>query len=395
MQALGSRTSVGGAAGFSLLEVLVSTTVLMVILGVVFQATAPAQTAMLAEPERSDMQQRGRASVAVLGDDLRRAGGGTAFGSAGGTLNRVLAPIVPFRRGRRLADPVGTVRSDVVSVVRRADLGPHTTLATPLPAQSGSTTISLDPSCRVSDPACGFAAGMTVLVADASHHSFFSIVSVSGSTLVLTHNSEDSTHVFPTGETHIMEVVSRTYYLAEDAAGVFQLKRYDGDGGSDVPVVDHVVTLDFAYLGDADPPAMTQLRAAPAGPWTSYGPAPPLLGVQNTLYPPGESCVFSLDAGAQVPRLPRLAGGPLVPLDAAQLADGPWCPDEGDPNRFDADLLRIRAVDVRLVVEAVAATFRGPAGPLFTRAGTAPANRWLPDVRIDLRVSPRGVAGLP
>lgn len=42
---------------------------------------------------------------------------------------------------------------------------------------------------------------------------------------------------------------SRTYYLRNDpATGSFQLMQYDGNQ-SDLPVVDHVVTLAFDYVG--------------------------------------------------------------------------------------------------------------------------------------------------
>ena len=43
------------------------------------------------------------------------------------------------------------------------------------------------------------------------------------------------------------EIRSHTYYLRSDvAAGVFQLRRYDG-AATDLPVVDHVVKLEFEY----------------------------------------------------------------------------------------------------------------------------------------------------
>jgi hypothetical protein len=79
-----------------------------------------------------------------------------------------------------------------------------------------------------------------------------------------------------------------------------------------------------------------------SSPQTTYG-APP-----RTVSPPftaGENCLFVNDGSpTPAPRLPALGNGSrsMVPLTAAQLTDGPWCPDDANPNRWDADLLRIR-----------------------------------------------------
>src|SRR5262245_57000093 len=83
----------------------------------------------------------------------------------------------------------------------------------------------------------------------------------------------------------------------------------------------------------------------------------------------------------------------LVPLGAAAFTDGPWCPDAVNPNRFDADLLRIRRIAVALRVESAAASLRGPAGPLFARAGTSSsAHSLLPDREIHFDVTPRNLS---
>jgi hypothetical protein len=52
----------------------------------------------------------------------------------------------------------------------------------------------------------------------------------------------------------------------------------------------------------------------------------------------------------------------------------------------------MRRIVIRVRVEAQSAALRGPAGPLFSRAGTSrDANRWLPDQEIRLEVSPRNL----
>lgn len=128
-------------------------------------------------------------------------------------------------------------------------------------------------------------------------------------------------------------MTSHTYYLKSDiATHTFQLMQYDG-AQSDLPLVDHVVKLEFEYFG-AEP--------------TRFEP-------------------FTLQ-------------------------DGPWYPDDSDENRFDADLLRIRRVRVMLRVQAALASMRGPAGILFVHGGTSTsAERYVPDREIRFDISPRNM----
>jgi prepilin-type N-terminal cleavage/methylation domain-containing protein len=184
-----------------------------------------------------------------------------------------------------------------------------------------------------------------------------------------------------------------TYWLkVDDGAGVYQLMA--SAGGPDVPVADNVVGLAFDYFGDPQPPRVLRPLTDLTGPWTTYGPKPLVIAVPP--YAAGENCVFALDPlGASVSRLPAFAppGVSLVPLVVAQFADGPWCPDNAAADRWDADLLRIRAIVVTLRVQAAAATLRGPAGVLFAHAGIAhDARRMTPDLEIRMRVTPRNLS---
>ena len=220
------------------------------------------------------------------------------------------------------------------------------------------------------------------------------MTNVDGGTLTLQHNLRDAAMAFPPGETTLAEVTARSYFLMDDrVSGAPQLSRYDGAGGSDVPVADHVVSLQFEYYGEAEPPSPVP-GIDPAQPLrVTYGPLPPEAGVQPTTYPPGENCAFARTAGgAVIPRLVQLAVGPvLVQLTPVMLTDGPWCPDAASPNRYDADLLRVRQVVALIRVESAVAALRGPAGPLFTRGGTARGGRFVPDRLARLVVSPRAL----
>ena len=188
-----------------------------------------------------------------------------------------------------------------------------------------------------------------------------------------------------------------TFWLkSDDATSTYQLTSADAATGIDVPVVDHVVALRFSYFGDPQPPMMRRPLSDPIGPWTTYGPKPATTAV--TPFAAGESCVFTVDEGTPEPMpQPRLAtlGGPadsLVTLTAALLTDGPWCPNDGAPDRWDADLLRLRSVAVLLRVQAAMSALRGPAGALFSHGGTSRGgHQWVPDLEVRFQVSPRNL----
>src|SRR5689334_14325387 len=84
-----------------------------------------------------------------------------------------------------------------------------------------------------------------------------------------------------------------------------------------------------------------------------------------------------------------------VQLAQAILTDAPWCPGQDAatyPNRFDADLLRIRRIRVTLRVQAALSALGGPAGVLFMHGGTATSpERLVPDQEIQFSVTPRNM----
>lgn len=380
------------AAGFSLVELTIALAVSSLVTAAVFAMLDPANGAFLTQPEAVDVAQRGRTVVDAIARDVTGAGGVPSVAAA--DARRAAAAIFPYRIGRRGADPPGTFDASRMATWRVSPAGPQAVLATPLASASGATSVVPGSGCHVGSPSCGFAPGMTV---GAFSHSgivdLYSVVSVSGPTLVLQHNQADSARVYPPGETTLAEVVVGTYFFSRDAVtGVGQLRRYDGDNGADVPVADHIESLVFELWGEADPPRVVTVSGVEHA---SYGPAPPPVSLQPTSYPAGENCAFSRAAtGEAVPRLQVLGGAPaLVPLPGSLLTDGPWCPDALSPIRYDADLLRVRQVVVSLRSEAASDTLRGPAGALFARAGRARSTRVVPDRRMRLVVSPLGLSG--
>jgi len=383
-----------GIDGFTLIELLISTFVFLVLMAAAFHVVAPNERAIGAEAETSDLQQRLRVAIDSLSTDLLMAGGGAGRGARAGSLSYSFASILPYRHGLRNTDTPGSYKADTITIVY-ATGGAQTTIGESVAARSGNVLVAAGAGCPVNDPACGFNVGMTaVIFDDTGAFDVFTVTDVQGAQLGLQHNLADDPHTYPVGSV-IVEAASRTYYLKADVAtDTFQLIRYDGGRGADVPVVDHLVGLTFEYFGEPLPPQMRLALSNPVGPWTTYGPKPPPAAVATSAYPPGENCAFALDAtSTPVPRMSTWAAGPtLVRMAPALLSDGPWCPDPTSPNRYDADLLRIRKVVVTVRAEAALASLRGPAGSLFTHGGTSGGGgRLVPDQEVRVQISPRNL----
>jgi hypothetical protein len=108
-------------------------------------------------------------------------------------------------------------------------------------------------------------------------------------------------------------------------------------------------------------------------------------------FPPGETCVTTYDGLLPRTRLASVGEpGTLVQFDLSDLDDGPWCSAAVDAGRYDADLFRLRRLDVWLRVEVLSATLRGPAGYLFSRSGSARAPvKWVPDLSVKVSIALR------
>lgn len=382
------------AGGFSVIELVVATGLVVTLAAVSFFLLSPAHGMFATQSEVIDMQQRLRVTHSALHDELASAGAGTTRGRAG-PLHLALPPVLPYRLGPRAGDPPGTVVANTVTVISVPVGAAQATIDQPMPARTGAIVVRLEPGCPLGDLACGFAADMDVLLHDGTAaFDLFTVVGVTASTLTLQHLFADWAKVYPPGSA-LVQIQTRTYFW-RDAQTLRppQLVRYGGGSRADVPVVDHVVGVGFDYFGDPAPPTMLRPLSEPKGPWTTYGPPPPP-DLATAPVVPASSCLFLADGTPFAsPRLPSLGTTPgaLVRLTPAQLGDGPFCPDDDAPARFDADLLRIRSVGVTLRVQAAAAALRGPAGALFSRGGSARAGAsWAPDIEVRFRVTPRSL----
>ena len=380
--------------GFSIVEVLVSCVIMLVVTAGVFSLLNPAQGTFQAQPEVSDMQQRLRVAIDSMSGDLVMAGAGTYSGAAVGSLGNYFAPILPFRSGVTNPDPPQTFKTDTLTMMFVPTTAAQTTISNAMPESSAELKVNTEPGCPVGDPLCGFYEGMQCIIFDETGaYDQFVVTNVQESAMHLQHNENKLTKEY-SANSYITQVASHTYYLkTDDATQTYQLMHYDGNK-TDTPIADNVVGLRFDYFGEPEAPRLRKPVTDPKGPWTSYSPKPPALGVTTSNWPAGENCTFMVVNGQQVPRLADLSPGliGLVPLTQQMLTDGPWCPDSASPTRFDADLFRIRKVRITVRVQVASRALRGPVGTLFTKGGTSPGGeRWIPDQEIRFDVTPRNL----
>ena len=388
--------------GFTIMEMLVATAIMMTVTGAVFTLMNPTQGTYKAQPEVSDMQQRMRVSADDLTKDIIMAGAGTYMGASAGALYNYFAPIMPYRVGDTNPDPAAGVfyRSDTISLMYVPPTAAQTTVNKAL-GNGNSQEIDVDAELNCGTDKhtalCGFKDDMRVLIMD---------IDGSWDTTTITNVQDEALHLqhsgklngaYDSGQAVITEIAAHTYYLKTDATtNTYQLMHYDG-ASTDAPVVDNVVRLNFTYYGDPQPPMLlpgkSPCDAVPKGAYTTYGPRPPCIGTAaKAPYLSGENCAFQVVNGAQVPRLPTLAGSGQVELTQAMLTDGPWCPNTTSVDRYDADLLRIRRVEVILRVQSALESLRGPTSTLFLRGGTATDSKKLvPDQEVKFSVTPRNM----
>lgn len=375
------RPRVPGESGYSLVELLISTAIMITITGAIFAIMNPSQNSAQAQPEVADIQQRMRVSNELLFKELVMAGAGPYQGTIRGSLIDFFAPIIPRRLGKTAPDAKTVVKTDAITLTYVPNSYSQTTIETDMPNTSVELKVTAQRNCPGNNELCGFTEGMEVLIFDTSgSFDTFTITQVQGAAGHLQHRGQIFSTAYKTGAS-ITQVQSNTYFL--DRAQ-HKLMRDDGDGNV-VPLVDNVVDLRFDYFGDPVPPRL---------------PKPPL-GVGNCLWDNAQP-VANYNS-AEMPTLTADEGG-LTRLDPDQLNDGPWC--GGGTNEFDADLLRIRKIRVTLRIQAALPQLRGKdsggaavgscngAGytGLFMCPGTAQGGeKFIPDYIVAFDVTPRNL----
>jgi len=373
-------------AGFTLIEALVATAIVVSTTAGVMALLNPARGTFSRQPEATDLQQRLRMGVDALSHALVSAGAGPDAGPGAGALLTQFAPILPFRRGRDPAidDAAAVFKRDAITVFSVEATAVQAALRTDMASSSSAIVIDALPGCPRDDrsgsldPLCGLGIDGTkaALFDGTGAVDTIAVTSVDEampsigffhpqqSALSKAYKGASSRHA-----TRIVEITSHVYYLN---ASTKQLMHHDGVATVS-PVLDNVVDLQFSYFGEAAPP---RLLGSGTRQSASYGPAPPPVDVAEAPFAAGENCTWQMAGGSQVTRLAALdGGGGLIELTPAQLVDGPWCPDEGNERRYDADLFRIRKIRVTLGL----------------RGGTGTNAQPVPDRTVRFEISPRNM----
>jgi prepilin-type N-terminal cleavage/methylation domain-containing protein len=342
-------------AGFTLVELLVAAAVSVLLSALTCWLLAEAKTTIDVSRERADLQQRARAGLAAIVRGLSDAGAGETRGPVIGPLVRWLPPVWPGRAdGSSVRVAITTIR--VLPMVAPA------ALASDAPAETAMLAFDRSSGCTLP---CGFSDGMTVIILDGrGDFDLFALVDTDGVTATVRRLPGGTGGTYVRGAP-VLPVELRSYYWRQADR---ELRADDGDRG-DFPVVNDVVDLAFDYFGEPAPPA---------------SPRPPA-GEENCLY----DASGGPRAGLQT--LPR-AGGTFAALSESLFQDGPWCGAGAEP--FDADLLRIRAVRVRVRLQTGNAAHRGSGARWFRIPGTAsdPA-RFVKDIVFETTITPRNLGG--
>jgi prepilin-type N-terminal cleavage/methylation domain-containing protein len=355
-----------GDNGFSLVEVLIASTILLAAMVPLLQVSTSGQYLVRSHGEATDLHQRIRVATDKLKSDLALAGAGAIRGqlsSATLGLASYMAPLVPARLGVRAPDPPLSAYTDRFTVVYVADGAWPAPLSVDMTTTSEAVPVNrMMPGCPAAG-VCGFAEGTRALIVDTrgvgSGRDLFTVTGIADQ---LVHDAPNPPFSQPylAGRSFVVPVVQRVYSFDRDNR---RLMVYDGHQ-SEMPLIDNVVDVRVAYFADVSPTSVSRP-------------------------PDGEaSCVY--DAGSPpVPRLQDLGGGGLRELAVTQMTDGPFCGTGADA--FDGDLLRIRLVRVTLRLQAAADEVRG-AGALFARPGrSSNGYSYVPDYEVTFDIAPRNM----
>lgn len=348
------------ARGFTLVEVLIAAVVGLAALVVIAPLLQFAGATSRTLPATADIDQRLRAAVAFIERTLTRAGEGFAAGPHAGPLAALMPSVFPHRR--RVdggSDAPLTAVSDRITVWRSDGSLARATLSSG--TSSGVDPLSLwwAPPCAATIAACRFNADEQAVVHDRlGRFAAFRVEAPVGGNIG--HSPADLGLAFAVADDPQVARLHATTIAFDAATG--QLRA--GRGAAETPLIDHVVAFEIRYFGDPEPPRVT---------------APPL-GTPT--------CLFD---AAGLPVLPTLVPdeGPWVELSPALLSDGPTC--GSGTSAFDADLLRIRRVRVRLRLEAVDGRLRGQDPVRFTHPGLARSTAVSADREVVIDVAPRNL----
>ena len=367
--------------GFSLVELLVAAMVSALVVGALLAVLAPARAAFEATPATIELQQRSRVGLELLASAVRSAGmrerGYPQVPLAGSFVPAVIPAI---------ASAAANAFSDI-EIFRPAVAGARGVVDRDQAGVGGAIALGSSHDCPHTPDVCGFVVGSTAAISDGQgRFDIFEVAAADAAQMTLLPLQPLSA---PYGAgARVFEADAFRYWLAAQPDGSKSMIRTARTGAAQ-PVVDGVTSLSISLWGEAASP---QIAWNGSDGVASYGPDPPAAAFHDAggAWPAGESCLMERDVvGPRSRLMPLGANGTLVPLTLGLLNDGPWCAG-GIVGTYDADLIRLRRVDIEVRFEALAPGLRGPAGQLFSRPGSSlsPA-RWVQDSALAVSVSLR------
>ncbi len=373
------------ARGFTLAELLVAMVLGLLVAGASVAFAASVRRVFVVEPEALDAMRRVREGGMALVTAIANAGGDQALADGVSPLPALMPLVTPLVS----LDGSGGSVFRAVSVVRAVP-GASARLATQQPGVAGPLTLDRSAGvCPAVPLVCGFQVGDIAVVADGwGRAEVFEVREIDDGGGQL-RASRALAYAYPAGA-WVTAVRADRLGLLREPDGSQNLVRLTAAGAQE-PMLDGVVDLQLDVWGQAHAPWLRDAASSPG--LAQYGLYPPPADVidVNGIYGPGEHCMaVRVDGVPQSPLSDYAADADgLVRLEPADFLDGPWCPHPGAAAAFDADLFRIRRIDIRLRVEVLPPEFRGASGPLFVRPGTAAhdANRWVKDRMLTFSVA--------
>ena len=352
-----------GRQGFTIVELLVATALVLILTGGLLALVSPGAAGSKARAAAIDIQQRLRAAAEAVGADLAAGRNGAGERRLRPARSVAWSPtVLPLRdrAARRPRRDGPDRRVDRARCARRARRG-----TTGRRLDAGRRAGESRAGARMPGRRSGVRASRpdaVVLMLDGRGQADLFRVDVG--------RRARRCRSFPRGRTSGPPVSRR---LGRRSGHRVHVLPQAGGGGRGRPAgVGRRRRSGHAAGGPRDAPCRSSCLASrgrpswspvPGLPRASYGPSPPPPPDDDPrdTWGAGENCTFV--AAASGPGEPAAAAGRrhgLVPLSAAVLTDGPWCPDASAPGRYDADLLRVRAVRVTIRVEAAASRFVAP-----------------------------------
>jgi type II secretory pathway pseudopilin PulG len=238
----GEGASAMNARGFSLLELLIATAIVIAIAGAVLAGVAPVQEVLRRWHGSVDVEMAARAALNHLTADVREAGSGPAIMPLNANF---LAHVPPLA----LLEDIDSASPASPGAAIRITRIPYLAAQAQLSANAavGAALLHLETTSRCSSgpPACGFIKDDDAVLFTQASVQRVGIVGAGPQFVQLT---APLTSAFAAG-TAIAELVTTTYGLRDVGPGLYRLVRLTS-GGAEQPLLDNVVT--FQVTADED-----------------------------------------------------------------------------------------------------------------------------------------------